>query len=194
MLLSTLSTMFILRARGMHPEPVANWLGVSWPQRGWLLLRAVVGTVTVGLNIASLHFLSLSDANALNFTWPVFALLVSFAVLGERVRRIELVGLVGTVAGSVLVARPTFLFGEASTGPVDPAGVAIALIGACTMGWTVVLIRKLAGQIHWTIVVLYQCIGQVGRAARRFASKLLSHRCTPLVPTSVGRHPAYPRL
>ena len=156
----TLAAMAALRARGMHPHPIRHWLGVSWPQRGWLVLRALAGTSTVGLGIASLEYLVISDANALNFVWPVFAVVVSYAVLRERVRRIELVGLCGAVLGSVLVARPSFLFGLQDA-PVDPTGVAIALTGAFTMGWTVILIRKLAGQLHWTVVVLYQCLGQV---------------------------------
>ena len=156
----SLVSMVVLRASGMHPLPVRHWLGVSWPQRGWLVLRALAGTATVGLSIASLEFLVISDANALNFVWPVFAVVVSYAVLRERVRRIELVGVFGAVLGSVLVARPSFLFGLQDA-PVDPTGVAIALTGAFTMGWTVILIRKLAGQLHWTVVVLFQCLGQV---------------------------------
>ena len=89
MLLVTLLSMLTLHARGEHPMPVRHWLGVTWSQRRWLLARAVVGTTTVGLNIASLQYLVISDANALNFTWPVFAVLVSFAVLGESVRRLQ---------------------------------------------------------------------------------------------------------
>ena len=159
----TLSIMLGLRARGQHPHPVRHWLGATSIQRRWLLLRTVVSVVTVGLSTASLQFLVISDANAFNFMWPVFALLISFAVLGERVRRIEIIGLAGAVAGGVLVARPAFLFSSVGAAPIDAMGVAIALSGACTMGWTVVLIRKIASQVnvHWTIAVLCQTLGQV---------------------------------
>ena len=182
MLLSTLMAMVILRARGTHPEPVSNWLGVSWSQRGWLTIRAAAGSVTVALNIVSLQFLDFSDANALNFTWPVFGVLISFTVLRERVRGIELVGIAATVAGSILVARPSFVFGAAHA--VDGTGILIALLGAFTMGWTVVLIRKLASVmlVHWTIVVLFQCIGQVVLAPLAFVAL----GSTPLFSTEIA--------
>ena len=62
---------------------------------------AVLGKAIVPFNVVLLQFLALSDANALNFTWPVFALLVAFGVLGERMRRVELFGIAGESCSSV---------------------------------------------------------------------------------------------
>ena len=39
----------------------------------WCAMVAVLGKATVAFNVVLLQFLALSDANALNFTWPVFA-------------------------------------------------------------------------------------------------------------------------
>ena len=153
---------------GRHPLPVRHWLGVDWRQRRWLVLRATTGTASVCLSFLSLHLLPLSDANALTFTWPAFALLASCLLLRERVRAAELCGLVGAICGSVLVVRPTFLFGASGAAEVAlPAAAAggigypIALLGACSTGITIVLIRKLVKELHWTVVLIYQTVGQL---------------------------------
>ena len=161
MLLVTVVCMLVLKLSGLHPLPVRHWLGVTWSQRRWLLLRGACGTATVGLNIASLGFLDIADANALNFTWPVFGFILSWALLGESASIRELIGLCGAVVGSILVARPPFIFGAVGAVPISGAGLAIALTGASTMGATVVMIRMLAGKLHWTVVIVYQCLGQV---------------------------------
>ena len=118
-------------------------------------------TSTVLLSFASLRYLSISDANALNFTWPVFALLASIVVLGEGARRAEVVGLAGAVVSSVCVARPSFIFGRALlAAPISPVGVLLSLAGAMLQGVTVVLIRKLVKSVHWTVVLIWQTLGQ----------------------------------
>ena len=163
MTLVAVASMLILRACRAHPLPVRHWLGVDWQQRRWLVLRGCFGSTSVCLSFASLHFLPISDANALTFTWPAFALVASWLLLRERTRVIEIVGLAGTFAGTILVARPTMLFGarEVALPPSAVPGVLFALIGACTTGITIVLIRKLVKSLHWTVVLIYQTIGQM---------------------------------
>jgi drug/metabolite transporter (DMT)-like permease len=140
--------------------------------RRLLLLRACCGTSSIILTFSALKLLSISDASALTFTWPAFALVASYIVLCEGARRIEIAGVLGTVVGSMLVARPQFLtpHGQAPQSlplplpptqrPADPLGVVLALLGACLAGVTIVLIRKLVGQTHWSVVLLYQSMGQ----------------------------------
>lgn len=62
--------------------------------------------------------------------------------------------------GIILIARPSFLFGDEME-PLNPIGVALGLTGATISGVVVVLIRKLAQKLHFTVVLLYQAAGQV---------------------------------
>lgn len=128
MLSVVVAAKLVLRARGSHPLPVRHWLGVSCPQVRLLLARAACGSASVMLSFGSLQFLPIADANALCFLWPVFALIASACLLREGVRKVEAIGLVGAIAGSVCVARPSFLFGGALvTQPISPIGVVLAL-------------------------------------------------------------------
>ena len=153
-----------LWSRGEHPLPVRHWLGVTLYQAKWLLARAVVGFGGIGFGFASVQRLPLGDQSALNFTSPCVAVLVAWLTLGERAGRIELIGLGGALVGAVLVARPPMLFGAADGGvlaPLDQLGVSLALLGSLSAGSVVVIIRKLAQKLHWSVVLLWQALGQM---------------------------------
>ena len=152
-----------LWSRGEHPLPVRHWLGVNLYQAKWLLARAIVGFGGIGFGFASVQRLPLGDQSALNFTSPCVAVLIAWLTLGERAGRVELLGLGGALAGALLVARPPMLFGAADGGvlaPLDQLGVALALLGSVSAGSVVVIIRKLAQKLHWSVVLLWQALGQ----------------------------------
>lgn len=55
-------------------------------QRIWAQLwRAVIGTIGMILGVWSLSFLSITEANAYGFTAPLFVVILSIPLLGERV-------------------------------------------------------------------------------------------------------------
>ena len=56
-----LATNVWLRARGEHPLPVRHWLGVSWAQRKWLVLRALVGFAGIGFGFGAIPRTPLRD-------------------------------------------------------------------------------------------------------------------------------------
>ena len=56
-----LATNVWLRARGEHPLPVRHWLGVSWAQRKWLVLRALVGFAGIGFGFGAIPRARLRD-------------------------------------------------------------------------------------------------------------------------------------
>ena len=153
-----------LHARGEHPLPVRHWLGVSLAQRKWLVLRALVGFAGIGFGFGALRRIPLGDASALSFISPSVSVLVAWLTLGEVAGRIELLGIGGATAGVVLVARPPMLFGPLDGGAAtstDQLGVGLALAGAMSAGSVIVIIRKLAQRLHWSIILLYQALGQV---------------------------------
>lgn len=157
----TAASFLLLHARGTHPLPVRHWLGVTCSQRLWLLLRACMGFGGIAFYMLSLERLPMGDASALGFVAPIVSTSVAWLTMGEQCPgRTEMGALFGTIVGIVFVARPPALFGDHATGSADAAGVAFALASALTAGLALVLIRKLAKSLHWTVVLIYQAMGQ----------------------------------
>ena len=157
-----LATMLAMRIRG-DKRAISNAFGTDSAQRGWLLLRAVVGYGGIGFGFACFERLPLGDGSALQFVSPVVSVLVAWRFLGERLQRSQVLGIFGTAVGVVLVARPPSLgFDAATHGRADALGVALALLGALSAGCAIVIIRKLAKMhLHWTVILLWQGMGQV---------------------------------
>ena len=79
-----------LHARGEHPLPVQHWMGVSWAQRKWLVLRALVGFAGIGFGFSAIQRIPLGDASALSFISPSVSVAVAWLTLGEAAGRAEL--------------------------------------------------------------------------------------------------------
>jgi drug/metabolite transporter (DMT)-like permease len=74
------------------------------PRRwGWLACRGLAGGLAVQAYFASIAHVGVGVATLLNQTMPVFSMLLSWALLGERPRRRALVALALALAGVVLV-------------------------------------------------------------------------------------------
>merc|ERR1719240_197028 len=76
----------------------------------WLILRG-----GFGFGLYASQLLPLADAQTLVFTAPVFTVLVSGLWLRECPRLMEMLSLVISMSGAVLVTRPSFLFGGTGT-------------------------------------------------------------------------------
>jgi drug/metabolite transporter (DMT)-like permease len=133
---------------------------VAWQLKWWLLLRGVIGYGGIFGGFMALELISLGDAAALGFVAPCISSVVAWLALGERMAAREMVGVVGAACGIVLIARPPALFGALAE-PISVSGILLALLGASCAGFVIVLLRKLAQQIDWPIVLLAQAIGQV---------------------------------
>jgi drug/metabolite transporter (DMT)-like permease len=160
-LVGVLLTMVTMHCRGTHPLPVRHWLGKTSVQRRWLIGRALIGYCGIAFGFACYERLPLGDGSALQFVSPVVSVLVAWLLLGEGLRCMEMVAILGTAVGIVLVARPSFLgFDAATHGSADSLGVALALLSALSAGVVIVVVRKLAKELHWTVVLLWQAVGQ----------------------------------
>lgn len=129
--------------------------GVSpWGERRKLLvLRGVLGFTALSAFYYSVVHLPLADATVIQYTNPVYAALFAVPFLGERLRRREVVSVLVSLAGVVLVMRPTFLFGAGDALP--PLTVAIGLGGAVFSAAAYVTVRKLGATEHPAVIVLY---------------------------------------
>lgn len=95
---------------GSLPSPVATrpadffWLGTAWA--GWLILFVLAAGPTVlgfGLYNISLGYLPSSVANLILTLEPVFTAVIAYALLGERMKAIQIAGGVLILLGLVIL-------------------------------------------------------------------------------------------
>lgn len=130
-------------------------LGLSpWGNdRARLVARGLVGFVGMHCFFYSLTTLPLADATVIQLTNPLLVALAAPLVLGEALRRSDLAGVLLGLLGVVLLARPSFLVGAVSV-PLDPLGLAAALVATCASAGAYLLVRKLRETEHPAVVVL----------------------------------------
>ncbi len=122
--------------------------------RPLLLLRGLLGAVGINCFYFSLVHLPLGDATLLQYTNPVFATLIAAVWVGERIGITEMVSLVASLVGVILITRPAFLFGSHGS-TIVPYHAAIALFGAICSGAAYAAVRKMASREHPAVIVFY---------------------------------------
>ena len=134
----------LVRRAKLHP----------WGNRkGMLLLRGFLGAAALTCFYFSIVHLPLAEATVIQYTNPVFAALLAAVLIRERLGLRELVGVVASMVGVVLIARPSFLFADAA--PIDPLHVVIALSGALFSATAYVTVRMLRGADDALVIVFY---------------------------------------
>lgn len=121
--------------------------------RKWLIARGALGFVGLHCYFYSVTHLPLADATVIQLTNPLLVAMAAPMVLGEPLRRSDVAGVVLGLAGVVLLARPTFLFGG-SAQPLDPLGLGVAIVGAVISAGVYLVVRKLRATEHPLVVVL----------------------------------------
>ncbi len=74
----------------------------------FLLIRTVSGAVGMVLNFYAIDHMNIADSNMLNKLSPVFAMLASIIILGERVNVMEWLAIVVSFIGALFVVKPGF--------------------------------------------------------------------------------------
>lgn len=149
----------IVLARGVVILVVTGgWLarrGVSpWGRRkGLLLLRGLLGFAALSCFYYALTVLPLADATVIQYTNPVWTALIAAVVLDERLRRIEGLGIVASLAGVLLLVRPTFLFEGGGGLHLVHAGIALA--GALFSAAAYVTVRVLGATEDPLVIVFW---------------------------------------
>ncbi|MBT3142733.1 EamA/RhaT family transporter [Phaeobacter gallaeciensis] len=100
--------------------------------------RTLFGWGGVTLMFASVAFIPMSDATAISFLNPVFAMVLAIPLLGERVGRWRWSAAGIALIGAVILLRPT-------PDSFQPAAF-LALGAAVIMGLELIIIKKLSGR------------------------------------------------
>jgi drug/metabolite transporter (DMT)-like permease len=116
-----------------------------------LVARGVLGFFALSCFYYAVVQLPLADATVIQYTNPIFTALIASVALGEALRRGEVVLTVSSLAGVLLVARPSFLFGGSTTS-LDPLGVTAALCGAVFSASAYVMVRRLRREEPMVVV------------------------------------------
>ena len=121
--------------------------------RRLLILRGLLGFFALNCFYYALIHLPLADATVIQFTNPTFTALIAVWVLAEWIGTKEVGLILVSLAGVVLVAQPTALFGGVGSG-LDPLAVGAALAGAVLSASAWVVTRKL-GRTEASLVIVF---------------------------------------
>ena len=72
------------------------------------LIRSGMGTLGILCNFYAVDHLLLSDASMLNKLSPFFSILFSFLFLKERVKPVQVLGILAAFGGALLIIKPGF--------------------------------------------------------------------------------------
>ncbi|WP_166416249.1 DMT family transporter [Cochlodiniinecator piscidefendens] len=122
---------------------ISSFVAFLRPKFGPLLLpihiaRTASGWMGITLIFASIAYIPLSDAQAISFLNPVFAMVLAIPILGERVGPIRWLAAGIALAGAMVLLRPT-------PETFQPAAL-LALGAAVLTGFEITLIKMLSGR------------------------------------------------
>lgn len=121
------------------------------------LLRSIFGWVGVSILFTSILYIPVSDATALTFLNPIFAMIFAVLIFKEKVGLIRWGAALFSFSGGLLLLRPSLDLS------VDPVAL-LCLFGALIMGLEIICIKILSGKDSvFTILILNNffamCIG-----------------------------------
>jgi len=129
-----------------------------WKQSRFLLLRAISGTTALNLMIYAVKHMPLADARVIFYTSPVFTAILGRIFLKESVSKFDVLAMILSIGGVVLIGRPTFLFGslgKSSESKQVWVPTLLAVGAAIGSSASAVLTRKMSQEVGPRVVVFY---------------------------------------
>lgn len=118
------------------------------------MARAVLGWAGVSLMFAAAALIPLSDATAISFTNPIFAMILAALFLSEKLSVFRFAAAFLALAGAILLMRP----GASSLA----FGGVVALMAAALLGAEVTVLKRLSGhESPLQIILINNAIGVV---------------------------------
>lgn len=150
-----------------------------------LCIRAFIGVVGLMCAYLAIQFVNPSDSSAIAQSNVIITILIARILLGELLSIAHLFSITFTITGVMFISRPTFLFDGSNHSTLNltinknltefnmtnlnglksfrnenlnlyTIGIIIAIIDACSLGTSQVLIRKLCmKKVHYVISTIY---------------------------------------
>ncbi|MCC6665423.1 MAG: DMT family transporter [Polyangiaceae bacterium] len=135
-----------------------TWLSVRrirpWgTDKAGLVQRALFGTAALACYFYAVDALPLAEATVLHYLNPVFVAIIAALFLHEPIGARLVAAITVALVGTVIVARPGFVFGGAS--PLGAVGVLVALGSALFSACAYATVRRLARTEHSDVIVFY---------------------------------------
>ncbi|KAG9484816.1 hypothetical protein GDO78_008107 [Eleutherodactylus coqui] len=132
-------------------------------QRIFLFLRGFLGSTAMILLYYALQSMPLADATVITFSSPAFTCIFACIFLKEKCTVWDIVFILFTITGVILIARPPFLFGADDDGSEkdysDHMKGTIAAVGtAVGASLTIVVLRKMGKSVHYLLSVWYYAV------------------------------------
>ncbi|KAE8590745.1 hypothetical protein XENTR_v10018184 [Xenopus tropicalis] len=144
-------------------------------QRIFLFLRGFLGSSAMILLYYAVQSMPLADATVITFSSPAFTCIFACIFLKERCTIWDIVFMLFTITGVVLIARPPFLFGSLD-GSLEYnytdhlKGTIAAISSAVGASLTLVVLRKMGKSVHYLLSIwFYAIIGLIECVIALFA-------------------------
>ena len=129
--------------------------------------RAVAGVMAMGFYFYGINRIPLPEATALNYASPLFIVILSALILGEKIRIVRWTAVLAGLVGVIIVFWPRFtLLGSGATDLHSEAtlGALAMLAGAFLAAFAMIFVRALVKTEAPQTVVLYFSIASTGVA------------------------------
>lgn len=120
----------------------------------WLIVRGTLGFAALSCFFYALTKLPLADATVIQYTNPALTALLAAVFLKETIGWTRVAGTLLSLFGVAVIARPSFLFGAASSS-LDLTAVGVALLGAILSAAAYVVVRMLRRSESPLVIVFY---------------------------------------
>lgn len=115
-------------------------------------VRAIAGTLAMGLGFAGLRYLPLPEVTALRFTTPMIVVLLGALMLGERLRLVRLSAVGLGLIGVVVITLPRL---SAGPGSAEALGAGIILGSAALAALAQIFVKSMSGKETTTAIVFW---------------------------------------
>ncbi|KAJ8017493.1 Solute carrier family 35 member G1 [Holothuria leucospilota] len=131
----------------------------SWPELKFFIIHAMFSTMAVACSFFAFQNMRAADAAAIMYAYPALTGLVGRFWLKEPFRLMEVILLMITMSGVVIVAQPSFIFGsrEEVTGNTigHPLAPVVAFTGCICVACVVLTVRAMGKQSIDAVKVLF---------------------------------------
>lgn len=130
--------------------------GVSpWGQRrAVLVVRGLLGFAALTCYYYAVTKLPIAEVTVLHYMSPIWTSFLAAPLLKEPVTSRVLGASLVSLSGVTLIARPSFLFGEAAIG-LDLTAVGIALLGSMLSSGAYIAVRDASKTEHTLVIIFY---------------------------------------
>ncbi|SFE54387.1 DMT family transporter [Roseivivax sediminis] len=172
--LSALALRFLIS--GLIAVALARALGQSWqltrPQwRATIVFGICQNALYLGLNFVAMQSVEASLAAIIASTMPLMVAFAGWAIFGER---LPVMGVLGLVAG---VAGVSVIMGARLSGGMDPVGVALCVVGSASLAAATLSLRQASSGGNMLMVVGLQML--VGAAVLAVPAGFETHVVEP---------------